>query len=726
MLTCSHCQFTNPSDYKFCQRCGKPLKAVASDKLSVSSPGSKPDAAVDQKAVDQKAVDQKAVDQKAVDQKAVDHTVVHPVLQVNVFPPTARQLSPETFLDNQQRYRVTAVLDEGSALVEDKLPTVRSPLQNQLPTLTQATLESLQSLPDLPAAAYPYLLLHSAAPPLYDAWQQEGAAILITQLITQPHKPALAPLLQAFSGAVDPLQPVYWLYTLTDLWAALEPLPQWRYGLLLADNLGIDGEQSVRVREFLLPGGARSQDLPSQSPQFADFKSFLQSLVAQPHQGAIAPLWQMRQLILTVASANTLTQLQGELAAIGESLLATPAAITPNVPNASSTNSPAATTATAAPLSTAHSATLKPNPMEETPPNSNAPSEATPALGSQPAAPSDTASAAVPALLEESIPQNDADSEDELLLGEPTDSGESTMVLPMKLISVDSAGRTDIGRQRNHNEDCFFIDSSTQKRADNRGQTTQTHSLYVLCDGMGGHAGGEVASQLAAETLSRYFAEHWPHPLPGTALSPLPSEEHITAAVKLSNQAIFDINEKEGRAGHERMGTTLVMVLLQGTEAVVAHVGDSRLYQHSRRLGLRQITTDHEVGQREIQRGIPQEIAYARPDAYQLTQALGPRDSKDLMPSIAYFSFSEDTLLLLCSDGLSDNQLVEDHVESHLDPILRGKKEIATSVDDLINLGNEINGHDNISAIAIRIKVSPDLEAAKGRSAPNSPQTILQ
>ncbi|MGB5914687.1 MAG: protein phosphatase 2C domain-containing protein, partial [Phormidesmis sp.] len=193
---------------------------------------------------------------------------------------------------------------------------------------------------------------------------------------------------------------------------------------------------------------------------------------------------------------------------------------------------------------------------------------------------------------------------------------------------------------------------------------------------------------------------------------PLPDEVMMIEAVKLANQAVYDVNEQEQRAGHERMGTTLVVVLLQGTSAVVAHVGDSRLYQHSRRLGLRQVTIDHEVGQREIQRGIAPAEAYARPDAYQLTQALGPRDKDDLEPDVSYLNFSEDTLLLLCSDGLSDNDVVEDYLDSHIAPLLVGTQGLAAGMNDLVQLSNEVNGHDNITAIAIRLEVSPDL--AKG------------
>ncbi|MGB3293968.1 MAG: serine/threonine phosphatase [Phormidesmis sp.] len=298
---------------------------------------------------------------------------------------------------------------------------------------------------------------------------------------------------------------------------------------------------------------------------------------------------------------------------------------------------------------------------------------------------------------------------EEIDLPELGELGESTVVLPMQLVSLADAGRTDVGRARDHNEDCFLISSTSYKQVANRAQYTRAHCIYVLCDGMGGHAGGEVASQLAAQTLADYFAQHWPQPVTDSQPCALPTEAVITEAIQLANQAIYEVNEKESRAGHERMGTTLVLLLLQGTEAVVAHVGDSRLYQYTRRTGLQQVTTDHEVGQREMQKGIPHNIAYGRPDAYQLTQALGPRGKGDLRPSVSHLSFSEDTLLLLCSDGLSDNNLVEDHLESHIDPLLRGRKELETGVNDLIDLGNEVNGHDNISAIAVRLKVSPDM-----------------
>ncbi|MGC1308837.1 MAG: serine/threonine phosphatase [Phormidesmis sp.] len=677
MLTCPSCQFDNPVDHKFCQRCGEPLPPTADDE---ARPNATHDAEQSAASVSQN----------------VAQAGIQRALQASLMPPDKLGLSPATFLDSEERYQVLTVLSQGNALIEDTTPEVRSPLQTQLPQLEDVPLATLQSIPELPAAAYPYLLLSESAPRLYDVCQQGETTILIMPCDRESEQSASQgeSLVKAFSAAVDPLQHVYWMYTFTDLWIALEPVPQWRSSLLLANNLCISADQSLYVQQFIPPS--------IQPPSFLDLKAFLQSLLAQPHRGAIAPLRQIRRLILTVTSSQTLDQLRDELSAIGESLLATPAAITP----------------------TASSSTFSPAPLTPAP---------TPIT--QPDSP-DTDNLEMPDsndISSDDISSDDIPSDDDIDFIEPTDSDESmdesTMVLPMKLVAVEEAGRSDVGRQRDHNEDCFFISSSTQKRADNSGQSTRAHCLYVLCDGMGGHDGGEVASQLAAQTLSDYFEAHWPHPLPGQPLSPLPEETSVIEAVKLANQAIYDINEKEARAGHERMGTTLVIVLLQGSEAVVAHVGDSRLYQHTRRMGLRQVTTDHEVGQREIARGIPYNIAYARPDAYQLTQALGPRGSEDLQPSVSYLTFSEDTLLLLCSDGLSDNGLVEDYLGSHIDPMLRGEKDLEGGMDDLVNLANEVNGHDNISAIAIRLKVSPDLTALPDGSAlpsETSAQTRIQ
>ncbi|WP_309242709.1 serine/threonine phosphatase, partial [Limnofasciculus baicalensis] len=281
-------------------------------------------------------------------------------------------------------------------------------------------------------------------------------------------------------------------------------------------------------------------------------------------------------------------------------------------------------------------------------------------------------------------------------------SNDQTVVLPMQLLSLDDVGRTDIGHTRSHNEDCFGIRTEVKKQETPKSRTLDARGLYILCDGMGGHLGGEIASSMAVETLSKYFQDHW-H-------DELPTEESIREAIRIANQAIYDVNQQDARSGSGRMGTTLVMILIQNTKVAIAHVGDSRVYRLTRKSGIEQLTIDHEVGQREIMRGVDATIAYARPDAYQLTQALGPRSDQFVNPDVKFLELNEDTLFILCSDGLSDNDLIESHWHDHLVPLLRTHANLDQGVEKLIGLANEHNGYDNITTILIRVKVRPNFE----------------
>ncbi|MFM7364470.1 MAG: serine/threonine phosphatase [Cuspidothrix sp.] len=284
------------------------------------------------------------------------------------------------------------------------------------------------------------------------------------------------------------------------------------------------------------------------------------------------------------------------------------------------------------------------------------------------------------------------------------DDDAPTMVLSMELSSLESAAYTDVGRQRNHNEDYFGVDTKVHRQELPRNQIVTAQGLYILCDGMGGHAGGEVASELAVNTIHQYFQAHWLD-------RELPREESIREAIYLANQAIYEINQKEARSGIGRMGTTLVMLLLQDNQGAIAHLGDSRLYCLTRQRSLEQLTIDHEVGQREIARGVEASIAYGRPDAYQLTQALGPRDGECLHPDVKFFDINEDMLLILASDGLSDNDCLETNWQTHLQPLLSSASNLEKGIQDLIDLGNEHNGHDNLTAILIRIRVCPSQQS---------------
>ena len=294
----------------------------------------------------------------------------------------------------------------------------------------------------------------------------------------------------------------------------------------------------------------------------------------------------------------------------------------------------------------------------------------------------------------------------ELLSGEleeaPTDTDigtDATAVLPMELVTLTALGCTDRGRQRHHNEDYFGMNTEVKTRQTNEGTMVDGRGVYIVCDGMGGHAAGEVASQMAVETLETYFAQHWQ--------TDFPDEETILQGILLANKKLYDVNQSNASSGSGRMGTTLVLMLVNQTKVAVAHVGDSRVYSISRKKGVQQLTVDHEVGQRAIQNGVDPKLAYARPDAYQLTQALGPHDNNYIQPDIRFLDLVEDTLLLLCSDGLCDNDLVEDHWETYLLPLVSSSQSLDKGMTKLMDFANSYNGHDNITAVLVRLKIRP-------------------
>ena len=292
------------------------------------------------------------------------------------------------------------------------------------------------------------------------------------------------------------------------------------------------------------------------------------------------------------------------------------------------------------------------------------------------------------------------DSNEDSIIYESDADDQPTAMLSMQIASVTHASYTDIGSSRDHNEDFFGARTNITQKDNPSERTLEAKGLYIICDGMGGHAAGEVASAMAVETLQNYFYTYWQ--------DEFPSEKTIEEGIFLANQVIYQTNIDNSRSGHGRMGTTLVMALVQNTQFVIAHVGDSRIYKITRQGGLEQLTVDHEVGQREINRGVEPEIAYGRPDAYQLTQALGPRESKNLRPSIQYFDFEKDCLILLCSDGLSDNDLLEKHWQTYLEPLMSYGADLNAGLCELMTFADRYNGHDNLTAILIRIKLKPE------------------
>jgi protein phosphatase len=294
-----------------------------------------------------------------------------------------------------------------------------------------------------------------------------------------------------------------------------------------------------------------------------------------------------------------------------------------------------------------------------------------------------------------------SESSEETQINQELDD-QPTVVLPMKLLSIKEAALTDIGRRRAHNEDCFAIEIDIHKQETSQGTNLKAKGLFIVCDGMGGHASGEVASSMAVKHLRDYFNEHWQDDLPDV--------QTIKEGILLTNEVLYSKNTQKGQTGSGRMGTTLVMTLLKNNKLAIAHVGDSRAYKLTRKKGLEKLTIDHCVAQTEIRQGVAPEIAYGRPDAFQLTQALGPRDNNFVHPEISFIDIKEDTLLLMCSDGLYDNDLLENNYQKLLQPLLSSNRDLEDGLVKIIDFANEVNGHDNITCLLVRIKVQPNLE----------------
>lgn len=275
-------------------------------------------------------------------------------------------------------------------------------------------------------------------------------------------------------------------------------------------------------------------------------------------------------------------------------------------------------------------------------------------------------------------------------------------------LTVRIASATDVGQQRDHNEDACYPDIKRQKR------TEQAESLRdrlaIVCDGLGGHDGGEVASSLAIKTLEQQLKTllHQAESDPDFSAQGFIAQLEMVARVV--NNQIVAINDQQQRQAQQRMGTTLVMAVMPhpygkpSNEVYVVHVGDSRVYCVTKN-NLRQITLDDDVATRETTLGY-NFYAYSsqRIDGGALIQALGTRGSDMLVPRIQRFFMDEDCVLLLCSDGLSDFERVEQIYESHLLPILTENKPLDRSCQDLIDRANELNGHDNITVALMRCR----------------------
>ncbi len=284
-------------------------------------------------------------------------------------------------------------------------------------------------------------------------------------------------------------------------------------------------------------------------------------------------------------------------------------------------------------------------------------------------------------------------------------------------LSLEISGASDPGPLRSHNEDACYPSLDDLNHPER-----YVPDLAILCDGVGGHDGGEVASQTAVRTLTLQVRQLWTSiQQDRQLLPPTLIREQLAAIVRVANNTIAHQNDSQERQARQRMGTTLVLgwqlgqslrndagvVRANSHELYLVNIGDSRAYWLTPHY-CQQLSVDDDVAHREVEfgRNFYRE-AQQRLDAGALTQALGTRDSEFLQPSIQRFVIEEDGILLLCSDGLSDQDWVEKSWQQVAPAVLSGDCTLDEAVQAWIQLANEQNGHDNTSVVMMLCRVSP-------------------
>ena len=232
------------------------------------------------------------------------------------------------------------------------------------------------------------------------------------------------------------------------------------------------------------------------------------------------------------------------------------------------------------------------------------------------------------------------------------------------------AAVSDCGRQRPSNEDAFGISAE--------------HGVYVLCDGMGGAAAGEVASALAADVVVRLLS--------GRA-DAAPLEDVVEEAVRAANQTIHSRAQRDPQL--RGMGTTLVGLVTEGPRVLVFNVGDSRCYL-LRNGKLKQISQDHSLVEEQVRMGhMTQEEALRSPLRNVITRALGTQPSVE--PDLFPLEAEDGDIFLLCSDGLT-GEVPAAQIESLLATDLPLEQLCA----NLVEAANLAGGHDNITCLLVR------------------------
>lgn len=244
------------------------------------------------------------------------------------------------------------------------------------------------------------------------------------------------------------------------------------------------------------------------------------------------------------------------------------------------------------------------------------------------------------------------------------------------------AGRTDVGMVRSGNEDSFFFDAS------------EAGGLFLVADGMGGHAAGEVASEMTVQIVSRELQSHG-YKLEGLA-------DRMMASLLMANRAVYDRTLTE--ADKQGMGTTASVLSMVSYAYVIGQVGDSRVYV-LRDGQLQQLTKDHSYVQEQVDAGLltPEQARY-HPYSNVITRCIGANDSVE--PEVFQGEVRVGDVFLVASDGLTG--MVDDRRISQL---LLSRASAGRVVDALIAEANYRGGLDNITAIVVQVLPEDDTPA---------------
>lgn len=232
-------------------------------------------------------------------------------------------------------------------------------------------------------------------------------------------------------------------------------------------------------------------------------------------------------------------------------------------------------------------------------------------------------------------------------------------------------GQTNIGLVRSSNQDAFAV-----------GEFESGTVWAVLCDGMGGASGGDIASKMAVEAISERIKDYYDDNMKTSSVANL-----LESAINFANIKIFDLaREDETLLG---MGTTVVAAILRKNEVMISHAGDSRAYIINDEI--RQITTDHSIVQEMLDRGdITEDEAKHHPIKNYITRALGVKDIINV--DFTSEDFNENDILLLCSDGLS-NFVEPEYLK---ETVITADPDIC---EKLIDTANTNGGRDNITVV---------------------------